>query len=258
MKRLTMMLTIFATLLVSSTAFAIPAVVPVQGVLTDSDGAAIDGDTPITFTFYDGGGTSLWTETFSVSVENGFFAVGLGAGNTALDLTIFEQNDAIELGIKVGSDDEMSPRMDVGAVPFAARSTWSDEAFNAAALEGQTLADLDTRFIEDAADTVDSSNIVDGTITTADVSSPVELYVVDSLFCEQEAGTVMNKDWCYARQDAVSSCGNSCSVSEFRVRQCDGSCGCRARLLCPIGVPCDPRGSWPRCSNQPVLGNALP
>lgn len=255
-KKILQLISMSIVLLVSVAAFAqVPAVVPIQGILTDEAGTAIDGDTPVTFTFYDAADNSLWTETFSVAVDNGFFSVGLGAGNDALDLSIFRDNDSIELGIKVGSDDEMTPRMQIGAVPYAARSSWSD---NALAVEGQTLTDLDARYLAAMADSVDSSNIADGTITSADVSNPVSLYEVTSLNCEQEAGTLMTKGWCYARQDAVGSCSNSCSISQVRVRNCMGVCDCVNRVLCLPGRTCNPRGSIPQCQNQPMAGFALP
>lgn len=258
------MLAGLAVLATSSFAFAqgVPAVVPLQGVLNAADGTPVDGDTPVTFAFYDGSGTSLWTETYSVSVDNGFFSVGLGAGTNALDLAIFRDNSEIELGIKVGSDAEMSPRMQVGSVPFALRSEWSAEALeamNAAALQGQTLADLDNRFLQDVpANSVDSSKIADGTITAADIANPTQLYSVSSLFCENEVGTLMTADRCYANQDRVDSCSNSCSgITPVRRRQCDGSCGCGGLIFCQIGQPCNPRGGIPRCANTPI-GQMIP
>lgn len=259
-KRILQLLTTLFVLLVSAAAFAqVPAVVPVQGILTDEAGEVVDGDTPVTFTFYDDADTSLWTETFSVAVDNGFFAVGLGAGSNALDLSIFRDNDTVELGIKVGSDDEMTPRMPVGAVPYAARAAWADEALDAVAISGESLSDLDTRYLADIpADSVDSSKVLDGSLTVDDVANPVSLYEVTSFFCEQESGSLMTKDWCYAKQDTVDSCSNSCSVGEFRVRNCNGLCECATRTPCIIGQPCDPRRAYPRCQNQPLAGFALP
>jgi hypothetical protein len=257
MKRFTFALfAMAAALLFSSTAAAqVPAVVPVQGILNAADGTPVDGDTPLTFSLYDNDDNQLWTETFSVTVDNGFFTVGLGAGNTALDLSIFENNTRIQLGIQVGSDPEMSPRMNIGSVPFALRAQLSDqalEALNSGTLEGQSLADLDARFLSDVPDNSVTTNKIASSAVTADkLANAVTIYEVTSLFCELPPGSLSTESQCYARQDNVESCTNNCggTLQQFRVRNCQGNCACATLLLCLPGQPCNPRGSLPRCPN---------
>jgi len=98
---------------------AAPQLVPVQGVLLDSTGAAIDGDVTAVFSIYTSevGGTALWSETQSVLVEDGLFTAYLG-DVTTLDLTLFRDNGELWLGIQIESDAEMD-RVLLGSNPFA-------------------------------------------------------------------------------------------------------------------------------------------
>ena len=87
----------------------------------------------VVFTFYDkaSGGTALWTETQTVNTVDGIFRVALGS------ITPFPANfnfnwSGLYLGINVNSDGEMSPRIQMAAVPFA---------FNAQQVAGLTVQD---------------------------------------------------------------------------------------------------------------------
>lgn len=100
-----------------------------QGKLVNPNGTNVtDGTYSIVFSIYNvsTGGTALWTETQSVGVSNGIFQVNLGSV-TALPGSIDFNTDSIYLGIKVGSDAEMTPRIQFTAVP---------QAFNAEKLGG--------------------------------------------------------------------------------------------------------------------------
>jgi microcystin-dependent protein len=109
-----------ACLLVAAPAAAdAPAFLPVQGVLANTDGTPVDGDTAIRFALYtaDVGGTELWNETQTVSVDQGFFTVYLG-DTSVLDLATFRDNESLWLGVRVGSDPEMT-RFQVATTGFA-------------------------------------------------------------------------------------------------------------------------------------------
>lgn len=69
----------------------------------------------MTFALYKGA-TKVWQETQSVDVENGVFNVLLGK-ITPLDTVRF--NTAIDLGIKVGGDLEMTPRTPLAGAAYA-------------------------------------------------------------------------------------------------------------------------------------------
>jgi hypothetical protein len=96
-----------------------------QGKLVNPDGTNVtDGSYTIVFSIYNvaSGGSSIWTETQSVPVSRGIFQVNLGSV-VADSLTAVNFNDnSIYLGIKVGSDAEMTPRIQFTAVPQAFNS----------------------------------------------------------------------------------------------------------------------------------------
>jgi hypothetical protein len=102
-----------------------PAAVPLQGVLTDANGNVLDGDFTVTLTLYDApvGGAAFHTEVQSVPVDQGVFTVYVGE-STVLDLADFVGKQPY-LGIKVGADPEMSPRLRLGSVPYAAYAEYA-------------------------------------------------------------------------------------------------------------------------------------
>jgi len=122
------------------TAAQAPAIVPVQGFLTDSAGTPIDGTVTVRFGFYDGPSdpSPVYSESQEVEVDEGFFDVYVGSVD-ALDLSIFDGGGAAYLGIQVESDAEMSPRIPVGTVPFAA---YAERSGDAQTIRGQSPADL--------------------------------------------------------------------------------------------------------------------
>ncbi|MCO4745117.1 MAG: hypothetical protein KC912_10030 [Proteobacteria bacterium] len=127
-------------LLFSSAALAGPGFIPIQGVLTDSAGVAIDGAVDVTFTLYDdaNASTSLWRDTITVDVVDGRFATELGGGNLSLELNTFAVHTGAHLEIQVAGDSAM-PLVPLDHVPYAA---WADNAGDAATLNGGTLADI--------------------------------------------------------------------------------------------------------------------
>ncbi len=94
-------------------------VINYQGRLTDPGGTPITGNYTMEFSLYnvETGGSALWTETQSlVPVSNGFFSVKLGS-ITSLSTVDFSKD--LWLGIKVGIDSEMIPRLKLEDVPHA-------------------------------------------------------------------------------------------------------------------------------------------
>jgi hypothetical protein len=100
-------------------AAAVHAAVGYQGRLYDQNGNPVSGTMSVTFSLYASAtaGTAVWTETQSVSFANGYFGVQLGSvtafGTMAFDGTVRY------LGVKVGTDAEMTPRAAVASVPYA-------------------------------------------------------------------------------------------------------------------------------------------
>jgi hypothetical protein len=95
-----------------------------QGRLADSAGNPLTGMYNLEFRIYDvpTGGAPLWEEFWtggnSVAVSDGLFNVMLGSINTTLASAI-EGHDELYLGITVGTDSEMVPRVQLGSVPFS-------------------------------------------------------------------------------------------------------------------------------------------
>jgi hypothetical protein len=124
-----------AILLVAAPALAVPALLPLEGVLTDANHAPVFGEHTLTFSLYDtqSGGAALHVESVTLTMpaeEKGHFLTALGT-TRALDLGLFAGRDALFLGVALDEESEMEPRLALGSVPFAA-----------IAREAETLAGL--------------------------------------------------------------------------------------------------------------------
>jgi hypothetical protein len=92
-------------------------IVPIQGRLTDASGNPVPNDSySITASLYDVsvGGVARCFDLDTVTVTNGLFNMNMDSC-TASDIN----GDRLYLGIKVGADDEMTPRQQINAVPYA-------------------------------------------------------------------------------------------------------------------------------------------
>ncbi|MBP7963341.1 MAG: hypothetical protein KBG20_15810 [Caldilineaceae bacterium] len=98
-----------------------------QGRLADSEGAPLTETLNMSFRLYTqaNGGIAQWTEQWTgsngVQVSDGLFNVMLGSLDP-IPQNIITGNDTLFLGITVGTDDEMSPRVQLGSVPFAVQA----------------------------------------------------------------------------------------------------------------------------------------
>lgn len=98
-----------------------------QGRLADANGAPLTGTYSIIFRLYSAasGGVPLWEEQWTgsngVSVSDGLFNVMLGS-LTPIPQAVVTGNNTLWLGITVGTDDEMAPRVQLGSVPFAVQA----------------------------------------------------------------------------------------------------------------------------------------
>ncbi len=112
-----------------------------QGVLKDSSGSIVpDGSYDMVFKLYTvaSGGSPIWTGTYTstngnpVTVTNGLFSVLLGSGTGNSLATVNFNQDTLYLGITVGTDSEMTPRLRIGAAAYA---------INSAEVNGLSFAD---------------------------------------------------------------------------------------------------------------------
>ncbi|HTO92205.1 MAG TPA: hypothetical protein VMJ70_13835 [Candidatus Sulfotelmatobacter sp.] len=98
-----------------------PTGIPYQGRLTDAGGAPVNGAKTLTLTLYNSGNTVIYQETQNVTVTNGLFSVEIGTGTavTGTFATINFSTYDLYLGIQVGTDPEMAPKIHFGVVPYA-------------------------------------------------------------------------------------------------------------------------------------------
>lgn len=140
-----------------------------QGKLTNTDGTNVtDGNYSIRFRIYtspsaDGANTCSansckWEETqATVAVSGGLFQVNLGSVTT-LPASVDFNTSALYLGIKVGSDAEMTPRVQLTAAPYA---------FNTDLLDGMDSGS----FIQLSPGAQQTGNInISGTVTSGAVN----------------------------------------------------------------------------------------
>jgi hypothetical protein len=93
-----------------------PGAIAIQGRLTDDDGNPINGSRSIRFRLYtaSSGGTVLCSDTHTtVSVKDGLFSSYIDDCQDDL------YGQKVWLGVKVGSDAEMTPRQPIYPVPYA-------------------------------------------------------------------------------------------------------------------------------------------
>lgn len=83
-----------------------------QGRLLDAAGEAIEGEQAVTFRLY-ASGTELWSEQDTVTFAQGYYATVLGDSAPLDDVDL--SNGDLELGIQVGTESELAPRIPVGA-----------------------------------------------------------------------------------------------------------------------------------------------
>jgi len=103
--------------------YAIPQTFSVHGRLTNTTNDALSGDYNMTFKIYDAvsGGNLLWfSDTWEVSTDsNGVYNVILNDINLSF-------SDAYYLGVTVGTDSEMSPRINLTSTPYTFRANSTD------------------------------------------------------------------------------------------------------------------------------------
>jgi len=108
---------IIALFLVSVANAQIPRVINYQGVLLGTDSQPVpDGNYNLTFRIYDDTNNLLWEETHNqVMVSSGLFSIFLGSV-TPFTLAF---NQLYFLGIQVGSDPELQPRIPITSVAYS-------------------------------------------------------------------------------------------------------------------------------------------
>lgn len=226
---------------VPSDAFAqVPGYLPVQAFLTDASGVPVDGSVELEFNIYDAetGGTALYTETQTVQADAGALTAYLGK-NSALDLSVFTDNEDLFLGVTIDGGQELEPRQRLATVPFAARALSAAHADDAATLDGRAPAEFEpVEYTAAAPLEVDANNevriqttcAVDSILkwngTTWECQPDAQLAAMAPLTVDQNnqiglstcpAGQVLKSDGnamvCAADQDTTYTAGSGLSLS---------------------------------------------
>jgi trimeric autotransporter adhesin len=122
----------------------IPRLMPFSGELAGVSDARV----AINFAVYEAprGGSALWTESQSISVDkDGKYAVLLGAGSAAgIPQQLFTAGEARWLGIRVGNADES--RIELASVPYAMKAADAESLAGRSASEFVTQDQLTAQF----------------------------------------------------------------------------------------------------------------
>ncbi len=124
---------------------AVPQTINYQGYLKDSAGAPVSSTTSIRFSLYSSNparNNPVWRETKNITPTNGIYSTQLGS--TTPIGALFDV--PYLLGVKVAGDAEM-PLQSLASVPYSLRSGVAESS---AALSGQSLSQLDSRYINPA------------------------------------------------------------------------------------------------------------
>jgi hypothetical protein len=128
---------------------AVPGVLTQQGRLLDANGVPVKGQLQFVFTVYSAptGGTQLWTETQSVTLDDGYFSARLGEMNV-VPASVFS-GPVRYLGVKVGGDPEMAPRQPIASVPYAlvANNAVGDITPSSVAVNGVQVIDATGKWV---------------------------------------------------------------------------------------------------------------
>ncbi|MEM7533828.1 MAG: hypothetical protein AAF639_16710 [Chloroflexota bacterium] len=101
--------------------------IPYQGRLANTAGDPLTDTIDMSFRLYNtaNGGAPLWTEQWvgssAVQVSDGLFNVMLGSLNP-IDTSVMTDNSSLFLGVTVATDNEMTPRVQIGSVPLAVQA----------------------------------------------------------------------------------------------------------------------------------------
>ena len=186
-----------------------------QGRLADSSGNPLTSTLAMSFRLYNAvmGGTPLWTEQWTgpngVKVSDGLFNVMLGS-LTPIAQSAITGNSNPFLGITVGTDDEMIPRVQLGSVPFA----------------------------------VQALSVPDGSITTAKLAADVNLVPPDgSVTTAKIADGAVTDSWYLAPTSAASLPAGTANWTDIADTTLTLSLSSKATVFLAYGINIQPNSS---------------
>jgi hypothetical protein len=146
-------------------AFPSRGMISYQGQLTDINDQPINGQQRMRFALYPSADAVVplweeeWSESQAIQVVDGHFNVLLGSQNPITPGAI-EGVDTLFLGVQVGLDDEMSPRLQLGGSPFAIQAS-----------QALTVPDGSITTAKIANGAVTSSDLANGSVGTAQLAA---------------------------------------------------------------------------------------
>lgn len=164
-----------------------------QGRIANAVGAPLTGVFPMSFRLYSQAiaGVPLWSEDWtasnSVRVNDGLFNVLLGS-LVAIPSTIVA-NNVLWLGVSVGGDSEMSPRAQLGAVPFS--------------LQALTVPD----------GAITTNKIADGSVTRAKLGGDADLASRLQIYTAVSTQVDYQMPLCNSQFESVPGLGISLTIS---------------------------------------------
>ena len=156
--------------MIPCTALAVPQEINYQGYLTDAEGNPLNGSVSMTFRLYDNltGGTLLWVEgPSSVTVKEGVFNVVLGSVEP---ITAEILGGDRYLGLTVGTDPEMVPRMKVTSGAYAIRAGYA-ERIAAGSVTTSELSDTAVTETKIASGAVSNDKLTSDSVTGSKVAA---------------------------------------------------------------------------------------
>ena len=107
---------------------AVPAFLSHQGRIIDSENTPVSGVDNMTFTLFDSEetGNTIWTETVTVTLDNGYYHVVLGS-DTPLQSSDFD-GSPIFLEIMMDGQGPFSPRATITSVPYSFRAVYAEKS----------------------------------------------------------------------------------------------------------------------------------
>jgi Extracellular link domain len=227
---------------VSAAAQTVPLTVTQQGRLLDSTSAPVDSVAlKFTFKLYTtpAGTASLWTETQTITPDQGYFSARLGEV-TPFPATIFDGSQTVlYLGITSGSDTEMAPRQQLTSVPFAMLSlnathaTTADSAATAVGALNTRIAALET--LTSCPDATARANYgfciwhedKGATYTLSYANAAKACIAKGGRLCtmaEVSAAAAAGAEWC-AYSWVADRVDNTTGYWAFPMKHVDGACG---------------------------------
>jgi hypothetical protein len=144
------------TLAPRTTDAQVPALLVEQGVLFDANGDPVTTAVPMVFSLYatPTDTNAVWSETHTVTPDQGVFSVVLGELSPIDPAALFD-GGPMYLGVRVGSDSEMTPRETLVSVPYALHAGTAEDVVGdihptSVSVNGALVIDATGRWVGDS------------------------------------------------------------------------------------------------------------